>query len=130
VKVVILVVGQAQDVEVLILHMVVMLLLLTDELIEPFLIHVGNELSEDLRIIGRHVLKELWKLVYRDGYDITHLIRNLYELDRLWTIHVALWASIVVRKSALHPSPIRVVVQVIHHTLHVFLVIYRATKWI
>lgn len=81
VKVVILVVGQAQDVEVLILHLVVMLLLLTDELVEPFLIHVGNQLREDLRIIGGHVLKELWKLVYGDGYYITHLIWDLYELD-------------------------------------------------
>ena len=129
-KVVILVVWQAQDVEVLILHLMVMLLLLTDELVESFLIHVGNKLSEDLRVIGGHVLKELWELVYGDGYDITHLIRYLYELDRLWTVHVALWASIVVRKSTLHPSPICVVVQVIHHALHVFLIIYRATKWI
>ena len=39
---VILVVGQAQDVKVLILHLVVMLLLLADELVEPLLIHIGN----------------------------------------------------------------------------------------
>lgn len=125
---VILVVGQAQDVEVLILHMVVMLLLLADKLVEPFLIHVGNELCENLRIVGRHVLKELGELVNRDGNDVTHLVRDLNELDGLWAIHVALWASIVIRESALHPSPIRVVVHVIHHTLHVFLVINRATE--
>ena len=125
-----LVVGQAKHVIVLILYLMVMLLLITDELVKPFLIHVGNELSEDLRIICRHVLKELWKLVYRDGYNITHFIRDLNELDRLRTVHVVLWASIVVEKSTFHPSPIRVVVQVIHNTLHVFLVIYRASKWI
>jgi hypothetical protein len=125
---VILVVGQAQDVEVLILHLMVMLLLLADELVETFLIHVGNQLSEDLRIVGRHVLKELGELIYWDGNDVTHLVRDLNELDGLWAIHVALRASIVIRESALHPSPIRVVVHVIHHTLHVFLVINRATE--
>ena len=125
---VILVVGQAQDVEVLILHLVVMLLLLADELVEPLLIHVGNELCENLRVIGRHVLKELGELIYWDSNDVTHFIRDFNELDGLWTIHVALWASIVVRKSTFHSSPIRIVVQVIHHTLHVFLVIYWATE--
>ncbi len=89
-KVVILVVGQAQDVKVLILHLMVMLLLLADELVESFLIHISNELCEDLRIIGGHVLKELGELVYGDGYDITQLVRDLNELDGLWTIHIAL----------------------------------------
>ena len=88
--VIILVVGQAQDVEILILHLIVMLLLLTDELVESFLIHISNELCEDLRIVGGHVLKELGELIYRDGYDITQLVRDLNELDGLWTVHVAL----------------------------------------
>lgn len=99
-------VGDIHGRELVVVHELLVVLLL-DELLKAFLVHVGHQLAEYLRVVQGHVLQELRQLVDRNSHGLALSAKNLYELDGFMSLAV------------LQVVPHLHLLDRVHHALHV-----------